>query len=43
MIPYRKWFHEYIPLIKSHAMYMGDGKIQQVVGIGTIIIHLYSN
>lgn len=43
MIPYREWFHEYILLTKSHAMYMGDGKTEQVVGIGTIIIHLYSN
>jgi hypothetical protein len=40
--PHREWLHEYTPLTKTHAMYMGDGRIQQVVGVGTIIIHLYS-
>jgi hypothetical protein len=24
-------------------MYMGDGRTKQVVGVGTIIIHLYSS
>jgi hypothetical protein len=41
--PHREWFHEYIPLIKIHVMYMGDMKIQQAIGVGTIIIHLYSS
>lgn len=36
MIPYKEWFHEYIPLTKSHTMHMGDGRTQQVVGIGTM-------
>ncbi len=40
---HRKWFHEYIPLIKIHVMYMGDMRIQQAIAIGTIIIRLYSS
>jgi len=41
--PHREWFHEHTPLTEFHAMFMGDGRIQQVVGVGTIIIHLYSS
>jgi hypothetical protein len=41
MTPYRKWFYEYIPLTELHAMYMGDERINQVVGVGTIIIWMY--
>jgi hypothetical protein len=43
MTPHRKWFNESIPLIKTHATYMGDRRIQQAIGVGTIIIHLYSS
>ncbi len=43
MIPYKEQFHEYISLSESHATHMGDGSTRQVVGIGTIIIHMYSN
>jgi hypothetical protein len=43
MIPYKEWFHEYIPLTESHATHMGDGSTQQVLGIGIIIIHMYYN
>jgi hypothetical protein len=39
--PHKEWFHEYIPLIKTHVMYMGDKRIQQAIGVGTTIIHLY--
>jgi hypothetical protein len=40
MTPHR--FHKYIPLIESHPLYMGDGRTQQVVRIGTIVMYLYS-
>jgi hypothetical protein len=43
MTPHRKWFHDSIPFIKTHATYMGDRRIQQAIGVGTIIIHLYSS
>jgi hypothetical protein len=41
MTSHKEWFHEYIPLMKTHVMYMGDKRIQQAIGVGTTIIHLY--
>jgi hypothetical protein len=41
MTPHKKWFYEYTPLTKLHAVYMGDERINQVVGVGTIIIWMY--
>jgi hypothetical protein len=41
MTPHRKRFYEYTPLIEPHAMYMGDERINEVVGVGTIIIWMY--